>query len=434
MIDGIKILSLAANRDSFCDNPLIEPHIPPTNRKTGEVKNEPEQAEYRGLKFSFHPNRIELNGSLHTFYNEGFHNYNDFHFRKLESVILELKHDLGIAPDKSVLNNMEIGVNIVLPFTPDRFLNQIIMHRGTPFTWQHDKTKRYRECSHTQFFIKSYNKGIQHQLNRYILRFELKYIKMERINQLGIKTLLDLIKPGNLEQLGKLVIKSFDEVLIGNLQVNYNQLNQRDRELFIQGHNEKYWMGLKPTDSTAPDYKKEYKRYERKLKRFNELLERTRANQQKKEIRELIIQKIDELCSPEKTGETDRNSLTENKGKLTGKPEQKKRGKLTAPKKTKTGENDTLLYSVKMRHQPTPKNQKCFVTGLDIFNQKKGSKFLSKKTIREIYFQNPATFKKLLKQFGSKRPYTTNEKQCYYIAHNIRNQYFRMQKKNTPGG
>lgn len=432
MIDGIKVLFLHVNKSDLWNNPNIDPQVQ-TNTKTGEISTEPEKAEYKGMKFIFHPARIELNGSLHTFYNQGFHNYNDFHFRKLESVILEMKHELKINPEKSVLNNIEIGVNIELPYTPDRFLNQIIMHRGIPFTWQHDKTKRYRECSHTQVFIKSYNKGIQHRLTRYILRFELKYIKMERINQLGIKSLLDLIKPGKLEQLGELLIKTFDELLIGNLKADYSQLNQRDRELFIQGHNEKYWIGLKPTDSTAPDYKKEYKRYERKLKRFNELLERTGANQQKKEIRELIVQKINELCNPEKTGEIDRDSLHNNRGKLTGEPEQKKRGKLTDPKKTKTGENDTLLYSVKMRHQPTPKNQKCLVTGLDISNQKKGSKFLSKKSVREIYFQNPATFKKLLKQFGSKRPYTTNEKQCYYIAHNIRNKYFRMQQ-NTPGG
>jgi len=432
MIDGIKILFLHVNKSDLWNNPQIEPRIP-TYSKTGEISNEPEQAEYKGLKFIFHPNRIELNGSLHTFFNHGFHNYNDFHFRKLESVILELKYDLGIDPENSFLNNLEIGVNIELPYTPDRFLNQIIMHRGIPFTWQHEKTKRYRECSHTQFFIKSYNKGIQNRLNRYILRFEMKYIKMERINQLGIKTLLDLIIPGKLERLGQLIIKSFDEVLIGNLKADYNQLNQRDRELFIHGHNPSFWKELKPTDSTAPNYKKDYKRYERKLKRFTELLERTGANQQKKEIRELIIQKINELCNPEETGEIDRDYFLKNRGKLTNQSETKKRGKLTDSKKTKPGENDPLFYSVNLRHQLNPKNQKCLVTGIDISNQKKGSKFLSQKSIREIYFQDPQTFKILLNQFGSKRPYISKEKQCYFIAHNIRNKYFRFAQK-TPGG
>jgi hypothetical protein len=432
MIDGIKILFLSVNRTNLWSNPKIEPRIP-TNAKTGEISNDPEQAEYNGLRFTFHPSRIELNGSLHTFFNQGFHNYNDFNFRRLESVILELKNDFNIDVEKSVLNNLEIGVNIELPFSPDKFLNQIIMHRGTPFTWQHEKTKRYRECSHTQFFIKSYNKGIQHKLNRYILRFELKYIKMERINQIGIKTLLDLIKPGNLERFGNLIVNTFDEVLIGNLKTDCSQLNQKDRELFIQGHNPAYWNELKPTDATAPDYKKQYKKYERRLKRFTELLERTGANQLKKEIRELIVQKINELCDPEKTGEIDRESLREKRGKLTGNPEPEKRGKLTEPEKTKTGENDPLLYSVNLRHKPNTKNQKCLVTGIDISHQKKGSKFLSQKTIREMYFQDPATFKKLLEQFGSKRPYISREKQCYYIAHNIRNKYSRMKQTGAGG-
>ena len=427
MIDGIKILNLPVDRENFINNSLIEPHVQ-TNTKTGEISIKPPLAEYQGLIFSIYQNRIELKGSVHTYFNKGFHNYNDFDFRKLESVILDLKHKFQIDPEKTFLNNIEVGVNIGLSYTPDSFLSQIIMHRGTPFTWQHEKTKRYRECSHTQFFIKTYNKGIQNKLTRYILRFELKYIKMERINQIGIKTLADLIEPGSLQRLGDLLVNAFDEMLIGNLKTDYSQLNNRDRELFIQAHNPAYWKELKPI-SGNPEYKKLYKRYERRLLRFNQLLKITGADQQKKQIRELIIQKIKQLCNPEKTGENDRESMPENRGELTDTKTGNNRGKLTDTGKLKTGEIDPLLYSVKMRQQQPPENHKCLVTGIDISNQKKGSKFLSKKTIREMYFQDPATFKKLLKQFGSKRPYTSNEKQCYFVAHNIRNYYSRLNKR-----
>jgi hypothetical protein len=421
MIDGFKILELSVNRELFLNNPLIEPHIPPTNKKTGEVKNEPEPAKYEGLKFLIYPNRIELNGSLHTFYNQGLHNYNDFHYRKLESVILELKHDLGIDPENSVLNNLEIGVNMELQFSPDRFLNNIIMHRGAPFTWQHQKTKRYRECSHTQFFIKSYNKGIQNRLKKSILRFEIKFIKMERINQLGIKTLSDLIKPGNLERLGKLLIKTFDEVLTGNLKTDYSQLNQRDRELFIQGHNSSYWLEIKPSDSTAPDYKKKYKRYDRRLKRFNELLELTGANQQKKEIRELLIQKVDELCNPRITGETDRDKLSEIRRIITPKTNEKKRGKLTAPKKNKTGENASLFYSDKKRHKTNLKIRKCLVTELDVSMQRDGSLFLSHTGLKYYYNTNKELFDSIKNKYLPKEWNNSDLKiQIEKLAHNIR--------------
>jgi len=428
MFDGFKILSLPGPQETYINNPQIEPFVS-ANTKTGEISNKPPEAKKEGLIFTFYPGRTELRGSLHTYSNGGLHNYNDFNFRRLENTILGMKHDLGIDPEKSILNNLEIGVNLELPHTPDRFLNQIIMHRGEPFTWQHEKTKRYRECSHTQFFIKSYNKGIQNKLNRNILRFELKYIKMEKINRAGIKTLSDLIRPGHLERIGELIVQTFDEVLIGNLKADYSKLNNKDRELFIQGHNPSFWKGIKPTEPKHPNYKRDRKTYERRLKRFNELLERTGANELKKEIRRLIIQKIKYLCDPGTQGEIDREPLKEKRGKLTD----INQVKLTNLVKPHQGEIDPLLYSVNLRHTENPEKRKCLVTGIDISNQKTGSKFLSPKTIREMYFKDPSNFNKLLVHYGSKRPYLSKENQCYFVAHNIRNMYYRI-KGTTPGG
>lgn len=427
MIDGIKNLSIAVNRESFLNNPLIEFLIPRTNIKTGEMENEPDEAKYKGLSFRTYDKRIELNGSLHTFFNDGFQNFNDFNFRKLESVILELKHDLGIDPERTKINNLEIGVNIELPYKPEIFLNNMINHRGKPFTWQHDKTKRFRECSHRQYFIKCYDKGLQYKINKSILRFEIKFIKMERINDLGIKTFADLIKPGKLEQLGNLLLNTYDEVLMGNLKVNTSQLNKRDKELFDRGHNDRYWTDINP-DSEEHDpkeYNRLLKQYERKLKRFKELLKETGTDQQKNDIRELIVQKIKDLCNPEKTGENDREFMPEKRGKMTDTKAEKTPGKMTQSTNQKTGENDRLLYSVKNRHPANPKNLKCLVTKIDISEQKKGSKYLSEKTARQIKGTDPATFKDLLKLYAHKHKKQSIEKQCYFIAHNIRNHYLR---------
>ncbi len=417
MVDGIKILFLPVNRQTLWNNPLIEPRIP-TNAKTGEISNEPPQAEYQGLTFIFYPMRIEMKGSIHKYFNKGFHNYNDFDLGKLKRVIIDIQNKFNIEPHNTVLNNIEIGVNVELPYNPKHFLKSLIMHRGEPFTFQTDKNKRFRECSHTQFFIKAYDKGKQYKLNRHILRFEGKFIKMERLNKLGIKTLSDLIKPGNFELLGKELLSIYDDMLIGNLQADYSHLNAKDRELFIQGHNPEYWQTIKP-ETNDLNYKSKYKVYERRLTRFQELLTRTGANHQKNEIRELIIQKIHKLCNPKKTGEIDREILTET------------RGKLTDTQNPKTGEIDTLLYRVKMRHIDEGKNNKCLVTGIDISAQRKGSKFISEKTVRDLYFNNPETFEDLFKRFASKRPFISKERQCYFIAHNIRNTYFRTHQQNV---
>lgn len=424
MIDGIKILSLPVDRDSLWENLYIEPHIP-TNAKTGEITTKAPQAEYKGLSFTFYPLRVEVSGSLHVFANDGLHNYNDFTRLSLENVVIELKHRFKFNPENTIINSLEIGVNLELPFNPEMFLRSMIMHNGEPFTYQKDRTKRFRECSHTQFFIKAYDKGRQYKLNRHILRFEVKFIKMEKINKEGIKTLADLIKPGNFERLGRILLNTFDSVLTGNIETEYSNLNRKDRELFLQGHNPAYWETIKPTDRTSQDYKRDYKRYERKLKRFKELLTITGADTRQREIRQQIIKKIDELTHPEKRGIL--TDTTPGKtGEIDREPTAKKRGKLTDTEKPKTGEIDRLLYRGNLRHLTEPHKTICSITGIDISGQKKGSKFLSAKTVREMYFTDPATFIQLSKQFGSKRPHISREKQCYFIAHNIRNKYSRL--------
>jgi len=420
MIDGLKSLCLPVNRETLWKNSFIEPVLA-TNAKTGEIdqsKNSP-FAEFQGLIFTFYPERVELNGSIHKYFNRGFHNYNDFGLNELIIALNNLKFTFDIDPQRTNLNGLEIGVNIELNQNPGILLNSLILHNGQPFTDQKDKTKRFRECSHVQYFIKAYDKGKQYKLKRHILRFEIKFIKMEIFNKQGIKTLSDLTKSANFEFLGRLLLQTFDKILIGNLQADTSKLNNRDKLTFANGHNSTYWEQLIPNSenykqgNTAPEYKRQYKRYEKKLKRFKELLTVTGAEQQKREIRELIVQKIIQLSVLKKRGKIDR-------------PEQiKKGGKLTDTKNPKRGEIDRLLYSVNL---PPTGNQKtegkttlCCVTGMNISHQRKGSQFVSEKTIRNIYFTHPATFESLLKTFGTRKKRTSKEKQCYFIAHNIRN-------------
>lgn len=433
MIDGLNILCLTVNREILWNHSFIEPMLV-TNAKTGEIY-QPEDipfdedekfpyAKYQGLKFTFYPDRIKLTGSIHKYYNRGFHNYNDFGLNELIIALNNLKFTFDIVPQKTRLNGLEIGVNIELNQRPGTFLKSLILHSGEPFTDQKDKTKRFRECSHMQYFIKSYDKGKQYKLKRYILRFEIKFIKMEMFNKQGIYTLSDLTKPTNFEFLGRLLLQKFDEILIGNLQTDTSKLNDRDKLTFANGHNPAYWETLIPKSenykegNTAPEYKRLRKQYDKKLNRFKELLTRTGADQLKNEIRELIVQKIKHLSTLNKEGQNDR-------------PEQiKKGGKLTDMKNIKEGQNDRLLYSVNL---PPTGNQKteekttlCCVTGINISHQRKGSLFLSEKSIRNIYFNDPGKFKSLLKTFGSKKKRLSNEKQCYFIAHNIRNLYYQI--------
>ena len=371
------------------------------DEETGNVNqtNNAPFAEFQGLRYTTYPERIEMTGSIHKFYNQGLHNYNDFGLNEVIEANSKL-NKLGIDLN-SFFSNLEIGVNIETSFNPDRFSDSLIWHKGEPFTDQRSRSKRYRECVHVQYIIKSYDKGKQNKLNRYILRFERKFIVMEVLNKLGIRNLSDLQKPENFKKVGNLLLQTYDDILIGNLQADTSKLNPRDKILFANGHNPAYWKSLIPKSedykqgNTDPEYKRQYKRYEKKLNRFKELLTRTGADQLKKDVRELIVQKINQLSVLKKEGEIERHKQI------------KKRGKLSDTKNRKKGENERLLY--RLNYPPTG-NQKtegktilCCVTGMNISHQRKGSQFLSEKTIRNIYFTHPATFESLCKTFGTRK-------------------------------
>lgn len=421
MIDGFKNLILPVDRSTLWNNPLVEP-LTETNAKTGETNLIKTTAKVQGLIFTFWPDgRIELNGSLHKYFNQGLHNHNDFGLKELIITLNILEYTFGINPMKTFLNGLEIGVNIELPYSPGILLKSLILHNGKPFTDQQNKTKHFRECSHFQYYIKIYDKGKQYQLDRYILRIEVKYIKMETLNKQGIKTLSDLTKPSNFEFLGRLLLQTFDKILIGNLQADTSKLNPRDKLIFANGHNPAYWEQLIPKSenhkqgNADPEYKRQYKRYEKKLKRFKELLTITGADQQKKEIRELIVQKINQLSVLKKQGEIDRQQPTKN------------RGNLTDNQNTKQGEIDTLLYNVNTPLLIDKNKPVCTVTGLPILNQRPGTKYISPKGIKWYYENEPETYKKELESLLTEKWITrhSNEpmKEYYFeIYHQIRNQ------------
>ncbi|MBK6821528.1 MAG: hypothetical protein IPG87_00430 [Saprospiraceae bacterium] len=59
-------------------------------------------AEYKNLDFEIFKNgAVYLKGSLHVFWNDGIHNYNDFGIEGLKTVLKELETKFGIIPEKT---------------------------------------------------------------------------------------------------------------------------------------------------------------------------------------------------------------------------------------------------------------------------------------------------------------------------------------------
>ena len=101
MIDFIKYELKNTNVYALEVNTYLEFHQK-QNTKTGEIgayKN----AYYKGLEFKIYettlanPNkRITVEGSLHKYWNNGAHNFNDFGINQINEVLNELKKKFNI--------------------------------------------------------------------------------------------------------------------------------------------------------------------------------------------------------------------------------------------------------------------------------------------------------------------------------------------------
>lgn len=444
MIDGIKAI-LTDNLDQVRNNPLLD-FVVPVSLKDGDIKtNKYPVANYRGLQFIDRVNNIELKGSIHKFSNQGEHNYNDFGLNEINETVYQLANILKIVTNKTKLTNLEVGVNLELDYDPNKFLNSLIIHRGKRFNYRERWNMFYKECIHQQFYIKIYNKGAQYSLVKNVLRVEVKYIKMERINGLGIRHISDLTDKTKLLKLRDELFRVFNEILIGDFSVSTEGLNFRDKLLFAKGHNPDFWIESKPLSENYilrdkdKLYKKDIRIYERKQVRFIQLLKRTGAIHRKENVRELLESKIDYLL--DKSGSKE---ILKKRGEMTIKPLLIQPVKIEFLNKVtwgndhcineesnnslndKTWGNDSLLYRVKNSHKGNRPERKCVVTDLDISMQKEESEFLCTTGIKYYKRYNPDIWLQLSQRLSPKWQNCSEEIQLREIHHSIRNEYFNV--------
>lgn len=385
------------------------------------------KAEDRGLTFIlFNNGKTQLSGSMHVYKNYGQHNYDDFNLLDAEFTLIEIAHKYKFDLGKAIFNNIEAAVNIKTQCKPKPIIDSFIMHKREGFDLKTGKNQYYRNChAHSQFEIKAYDKGLQHELDYNLFRFELKFKTMEKLNAKGIYTLADLIKPGVREYFKEQLIQKFNDTLIGDIRTmtevidypEYKNLSKDDQKVYIWGHTFENWDIYHPKDSKHPDYEKLRSRSKAKLVKFKNLLVRTGADQLKNEIRELIINKANELCYPLKTAQSER-LRHDIKKEIASHPETQE-----------TAQSEPSYYTPSLDYTNGIKKEKCLVTEIDISKQKKGSKFISEKTILNLSFTDPETYQDLFNRYSSKNKTLSIEKQSYFIAHNIRNQYFRSLNK-----
>jgi hypothetical protein len=363
----------------FYDNINISTGEIKTTNRHGQIITPFKNALYNGLEFKIYDNgTITLSGSLHKYWNKGAHNYNDFNFNAFTDVLNDLKSKFNIVLENCILKCLEVGINIIPPIPTNQILNNCFLHKTKPFEDKFNSDEgKYKQVQHSQYIIKIYNKALHYKSKGFdiqteILRFEIKYIKMQKLNERGIYNLKDLFEYG-LQKFKVEVVTEFNNILF------YDNTIQSESKQLVHYKNPLYWIELLER-GTISNFQ-----YHR-----NQLKKITSTSSQKIQFQtaEIMNKKIDFLNS-------------------------------------NTMQIDPLIILSKhvvSHNQITSKNTLCKVTGFNISMQKGNSILLSHTGLKYYYKTDRKIFEQLKRKYLSKQWSKSNfETQIKEIAHNIRN-------------
>ena len=308
---------------------------------------------YKNLKITLHDSgRVEIAGSLHKYFNDGAHNWNDFTRVDLWDVIHDLCLWVKIAPSQAELKNVEFGVNVVVPFSAQAFLSDLITYKNTAF----EKIPVRKGGAAYQvpvfdYYVKCYDKGSQYDRGENLLRFEIKVRKMRYLKGAGVRTLQDLLTAQKLTVLGELLFKAWESVTVRE-PLPLGELTAKEQRIVEVVNSPHQLQQLNRNQ-----------RYDAR-KKYAQLVERHlrtgRAANRKTIVAGLILDKWEQLTRNDVC--TDLQPATHNseKGRLhTLSIRCKRQEEETAPPPPTTS--------------PAPPVIACKISGVDITHQKRGS-------------------------------------------------------------
>ena len=282
MFDGVKICyyDLCLVKMLHADLKLV--FIEHTNLKTRDIKGH--SSEYKGLKFKTFPSgRIVITGSLHKYFNGGLHNHDSYTVDNLRETLIMLESEFSIEPNRALIQNLEFGVNLIVPFNPKGFIDSLISYKFKSFNTMAIINPGYgKEYFQQQYGVKIYNKGLQYGRGEYILRIEKKVLAMCALN-FGKLYLSDLTNPDLWKHCKKQLVQMLDDIII-NEPIPENQLAKNEKRIYNSIINESKRANFNR------DQRKRYK------KGFNSIISKYGTSHYKPILVDLINEKCNELA------------------------------------------------------------------------------------------------------------------------------------------
>lgn len=375
-LTGIELLSLLHNpKLNFCREVNTETgELRKTNRHNKEALAS-QNAFYRSLEFEvFDSGTVYLSGSLHKFWNHGGHNFNDFGTDGIREALAELARDFSITPPQMKIRQLELGVNIIPPYPTKEILPYCFLHGTNPFVWiRNNDEGKYIQSVHSQYIIKIYDKARDAISKGFevptpeIMRFEIKFLKLERLKKYDIFTVADLLQYG-LDKFVPELAEEWQKVLF------YDFTIQSNRPALLNYKNPLYWQDLKARRSAFYKHK-------------NKLAELTAKHSSN-------VAKQIENCIRDKG-----NFLSRGGAQIDPKPTDPN-GTIIENEKQGVGAQIDHLYIPSIRTPQHEPNQKvCIITGINISMQKDESLMLSHTGLKHYFKTDKKVFNELIRRY-----------------------------------
>jgi len=290
MIDGCKFSVYGEAKDNLLQNPLLRLS----------------ETTYNGLHFKMNPDQqgCSVRGSLHRYKNNGEHNADDFTLSEFNSTLERMSKELDLNPEILVFSNVEFGLNILLPFDVQRFIQSIVMYCGEA-TKSIIREPNGIRIELSEYIIKLYDKHkkFPKHTEENMMRFEVNITRTRRIrerllddNTTVVRTLSDLANPKVWQCFGRELLRVYDGLVVYDVDAAElradNKITDLDAKILSDGKDICYWEKLQ---------KMQKKRH---LDRFTDLL--SEHSIMKNNVRKLLCEKIENVTTSQENVTTSR--------------------------------------------------------------------------------------------------------------------------------
>lgn len=304
------------------------------------------------------------------------YNGNDFGLDAIEEVVKYLCGLLKCSAQRMIVQKIEFGLNVQLPFKASLFLKGLLFQNGVMF--EHKHNERYWQVRHSKYILKIYDKANQYGMYGEVLRFEIK-AQASQIKMTEIKTLEDITST-TLNIAFKLLLMRFEEVVYYDYTIAVKSLKRLQRNKLKEYSNPRYWINeLRPEHRNRPK------------KKLNEIIVNHSEN-----LKEVIKGELLKKCV------------------IISRPPKEPKCVIISP--SSIGDNITHLSL-----------RKCPITGVDISIQKSKSRKLTKVGLKHLYRTDKATYSKLSKTIlGLHYNNLNTNEQISTIDHQINHRYRKL--------